>query len=700
MHAVGAAARDRRRSRLAFALAVLGTLIVVGSFASMVVRGRTIEAMYGNWMFHNGPTAALALWFGYLVIERMPRHRGGLLLVGIGITSTLHVATFSVADARLMAAGVEHDGRRFASVIPAELPLDAAIPTWMASWLWIPAVVMLITVFLLTFPDGRPPTDRRRLAVPLAGAAVVLLASAFSIPIWPGSERETVISELDDAPPITFALLASGGVALTVAVALSISALVGRWRRADPDERRRMRPVVVSASVLAVVALAPWPWQVVWIPAVLIALYVFIGSYGFAIARYGLHDLEFFVSRAVVAAILAVTFTGVYLAIVVGIGHLVGRGRDSDLLPLIAVGVVAVAFEPFRRRVRRWVDHLLYGHDRDAYEVLSGIADRLRSAASNDDVLREVAELLLRGTGAQRIDIVATARGSELVLATDGHSDRENALWAVPVAHEGEPLGRIRVFARSSADLAPRAPSLVDDVAATIGVVLRNAQLTADLHEQVRALRLAGERLVHAQDEARRELERDLHDGAQARLIALKIRLGIAERRAAGRDDAELAAMIRSIGDEVDDAVRTLRELGHGLRPSVLEGAGIAAALRAEARSLALDVVVDDRTEHRYDPAIESAVYFSCLEAIQNAAKHGRAAQVVVELRNGDGVLDFRVTDDGVGFDVAATHDGAGLTNVHDRLTTLGGDVSIDAAIGNGTTVAGRLPVQPLVSDR
>ncbi|CAN5590629.1 hypothetical protein BH23ACT3_BH23ACT3_05940 [soil metagenome] len=695
-----------RVARIPPVLGVFGTVLVVSAFASMAARGRPLEAMYDHWMFHNGPTAVLCLWLGHLVVGRRPGHVGGWLLVAIGAVSAVHVALISFMDARLTAAGVPLVGSRFAAVVPADLPLDASIPAWITAWLWVPIIVMVATAFLLVFPDGELPHDWRRYGVHLAVAAGVLLVSAFTVETWPWSERPLTFGQVDDLATAATALLAGGGLLLAVAVVLSVSALVGRTRRADDAQRRRMRPVAVTASVLAVIAVGLWPWQWVWIPTVLLALWAVIGSYAFAIARYRLHDLEVVVSRAVVAAILAVTFTTVYLAIVVGVGHLVGRGRDNELLPLVAVGVVAVAFDPVRRRVRRWVDRLLYGHDRNAYEVLSGMADRLRSASSSDTVLIEVAELLVRGTGAERIEIVATVPGADSVVASAGHSGRNNVLWAVPVVHDGESLGRIRVFARSATDLAPGAASLVDDVAGTIGVVLRNVQLTAHLREQVHALRRASERLVHAQDEARRELERDLHDGAQARLIALKIRLGIAERRAASTNDDDLASLISSMSAEVDDAVRSLRELGHGLRPSVLEGAGVAAALRSEARNLAMEVHVHDTTVHRYDPTVEAAVYFSCLEAIQNSAKHGRAGTVRICLSNGDGVLDFSVTDDGLGFDPTRVPAGAGLTNLRDRLNSLGGEVHVESTVGAGATVAGRLPVrpsapsQPLVAER
>ncbi|MEX2627347.1 MAG: ATP-binding protein, partial [Ilumatobacteraceae bacterium] len=690
----------RRPSPIPRLLAMTGTVLVSGAFVWMAARGRPVEAMYGHWMVHNGPPAVLCLWLGSLVVGRSPGHRGGLLLIAVGAMGAMHTAMAALTDARMTAAGVAHAGQRFEAVVPATLPLDASVPMWITSWLWIPAVASLATAFLLVFPDGELPEGRRRYAAHLTIVAVLALVSALTIQTWPWSQRPVVFSEERDGPPAAALLFAVGGFLLAVAVALSVSALVGRWRDADTDQRRRMRPVAITASAFAVVAVGLWPWQWIWIPTILIALGALISSYAFAIARYRLHDLEVVVSRAVVAAILAATFTAVYLTIVVGIGHVVGRGRDSDLLPLVAVGVVAVAFDPARRRIRRWVDRLLYGHDRDAYEVLSGMAEQLRTASSTDEVLTEVAGLLLHGTGAEQIEIAAIVRGAERVVASDGRSERPDAVLAVPVTLETEPLGQIRVFARTPSDLAPGSSSLVDAVAATIGVVLRNAQLTADLREQVHALRRAGERLVHAQDVARRGLERDIHDGAQARLIALKIRLGIAARRAASLHDTQLASLIGSMSDEVDHAVSSLRDLGQGLRPSVLEGAGIAAALRSEARNLAMDVEVDDVTIHRYDPSVEAAVYFSCLEAIQNSAKHGRATAVRVRLSNGDGGLVFDVSDDGAGFDPVRTREGGGLTNLHDRLTSLGGTASIDSTVGGGTTVTGRVPVQPLVSER
>jgi two-component system, NarL family, sensor kinase len=682
------------------AVAVAGTALVLVAFVSMAARGRPVEAIFGHWMIHNGPTGVISLWLGYLVTRREPNHRAGWLLVAIGALSAVHVGLVALVDHRMIAAGVAHSGQRFEAVVPSSMPLDVMIPMWFSAWLWIPVLVMAVTVFLLVFPDGELPRGRRRYGFHLSIAAATTLSLAYMVETWPWADDPIIMSDSIGRNRLAASLLMVGGTLLVMAVVLSISTLVGRWRNADLEQRRRMRPVVFTAIAFAVLGVTLYPWQWVWIPTALVLIWTLLGSYAFAIARYRLHDLDIFVSRAAVAAVLAVTLTATYLAIVVGVGQLAGRGRENTLLPLVAAAVVAVAFDPLRRRVRRLVDRLLYGHDHDAYEVLHGIADRLRSASSAEDVLTDIAQLLVRGTGAEQIEIVTTVRGTDRVLATDGQSDRPDALWAVPVVHEHDHLGHVRVFARSTADLAPGASSLVEDAAATLGVVLRNAQLTVDLEEQVRALRRSSERLLHAHDEARRSLERDIHDGAQARLIALKIRLGMAGRQAAATGDRELTAMLDGTCAEIDRAIHTLRSLGHGLRPSALEGAGMAAAIRSEARGLPMDVIVEAPAVGRYDPAVESAVFFSCLEAIQNSAKHGRADQVHVQLSNGSDGLTFSVTDDGTGFDPEHTPDGNGLTNVRDRVTSLGGDVRIEAAAGRGTTVTGHVPVQPLVSER
>jgi two-component system, NarL family, sensor kinase len=430
---------------------------------------------------------------------------------------------------------------------------------------------------------------------------------------------------------------------------------------------------------------------------------VFFASYVVAVLRFRLHDLDVVVNRAVVASVLAAMITGLYLVVVVGVGSLIGRQVETPLLPLLAVALTAVLFEPARRRVRRIVDRLLYGRDADAYEVLAELAAQLRDARSVEQVAAQVASLLVRGSGAAaaRIQLLGPDGPEELALAGDGGLP---VVLEVPVRHDGELLGEVSLHARVGSGLAPDAESLVTDVTGMLGAVLRNALLTAQLKEQVVALRRSRQRLVEAHDTARRGLERDLHDGAQARLVALRMGVALVGAELAGAEDSELGqrfqARFEQLGAEVDEAIRELRVLTHGLRPPVLESDGVLVALRAATRGLPVVVEVAGADIGRLPPAVESAVYFACLEAVKNATSHASAGRIEVTLRRSGEELRFAVEDDGAGFDPTRAAGGRGLINLVDRIAGLGGTLTVLSAPGSGTRVDGVVPVQLLDSAR
>jgi two-component system, NarL family, sensor kinase len=672
------------------------TVLVAGSVLALVLRGRGIDVLYARWVTHNAPVALVCMWLGAMVLSRRPGHRSGGLLMLLGAASALHVAAISLADARLVAAGVPEQGSEFVPFAPADLPLDASVPMWASTWLWLLAAVPAITLLLLIFPTGAPPSPRWRWVAPVAVTGTITMVVAYAIETWPTSTVVIQMRGQVSERPVATAIASAAGVLVVIGAVASVASLVARWRAADEAERHRIRPMAFTGTGLIVVFVVTFPWQWLWIPAGMVALWIFLGAYALGVVRYRLHDLDVVVNRAVVAAVLAAGGTAAYLAVVVSAGAIAGRGRESTLVPLLAAAVVAVGFEPARRRTRQLVDRLLYGRDRDASQVLSDLADRLRASTSAEDVLDEVAGLLVRSTGADRVEIVMEVDGGDRLAAAHGAvANGTGPLVDVAVIHVDETLGRIRLWARALSDLAPDADELVDRVASTLGVVLRNAALTAELESQVAELRVSRLRLLRAQDEARRALERDIHDGAQARLVALRIKLGIAGSLAdAGRGDA-VRGLLDELGGEVDESVRALRALGRGLHPPVLEGAGIAAALRAEARVLPMAVTVEAEGVGRYDPAVEAAVYFSCLEAVQNAAKHGRARAVAVHLANGADDLTFSIADDGCGFDPACAAPGSGLTNMRDRIGSLGGHLTVEATPGHGVRIRGTVPALP-----
>jgi signal transduction histidine kinase len=200
-------------------------------------------------------------------------------------------------------------------------------------------------------------------------------------------------------------------------------------------------------------------------------------------------------------------------------------------------------------------------------------------------------------------------------------------------------------------------------------------------------------RIATTADEERRRLERDLHDGAQQRLVALRMRLGLAAELL-GRDDGRAAELVRQLGPEAEAALEEMRSLARGVYPAPLADHGLAEALRSAARRSALPVAVIAEDSRRYPRPLEAAGYFCCLEALQNAAKHAAgASRVTITIAERDGHLELEVADDGSGFDPARTARGAGLTNLEDRARAMGGDAVVESAVGRGTRMFIRLPL-------
>jgi signal transduction histidine kinase len=205
------------------------------------------------------------------------------------------------------------------------------------------------------------------------------------------------------------------------------------------------------------------------------------------------------------------------------------------------------------------------------------------------------------------------------------------------------------------------------------------------LHRELRASR---ERIVAAADEERRRVERNIHDGAQQLLVLSQLKVGMLER---DPGNAELVAEIRA---DLERALSELRDLAHGLYPPLLEAEGLVGALREAANRAGLPTSVDCDGAGRYRPEVEAAIYFCCLEALQNAGKHaGEGASATISLRHEEGSLRFEVADDGAGFHASNNGSGRGLQNMRDRIGALGGTVRIESAPGGGTTVAGQIPV-------
>ena len=265
-----------------------------------------------------------------------------------------------------------------------------------------------------------------------------------------------------------------------------------------------------------------------------------------------------------------------------------------------------------------------------------------------------------------------------------------------PAPESGQHVSEIRDDGRLVAGVVhDDALSEQEDFIRAVGsyalVALENRRLTAKVESSLREVRKSRARLLVAADEERRRLERDLHDGAQQRLVALRIQLELVEDLLQ-QDPDRARAKLHALGEDVGTTLEEIRELAHGVYPSLLADRGLAEALRAVAQKVPISTRLSAAEVGRHSSEIESAVYFCCLEAIQNASKHAAdASHVEVTLTN-NGVLRFEVRDDGCGFDRDAA-ESAGITNMRDRLAAVGGDLEITSVAGQGTAVVGTVPI-------
>jgi signal transduction histidine kinase len=242
--------------------------------------------------------------------------------------------------------------------------------------------------------------------------------------------------------------------------------------------------------------------------------------------------------------------------------------------------------------------------------------------------------------------------------------------------------------------MTPDKERLVHDLAAQAGLLLRNVRLIEELRESRR-------RIVAAQDERARKLERNIHDGAQQQLVALAVKLRLADSMIA-RDPAKAREMIAQIQGETQEALDALRDLARGIYPPLLADKGLTAALRAQASKSAMRVDVSGEGVGRYGEDIEAAVYFCALEALQNSAKYASASHVEIALDGDAHRLTFEIGDDGIGFDPRTVTRGTGLHGMADRIDAIGGTLVIESGPGRGTRIAGSIPLgtdQPVAAE-
>jgi signal transduction histidine kinase len=578
---------------------------------------------------------------------------------------------------------------------------------------------------LLGLPDGFCKVARWALVVgyPLSAVVgVVLWSQKPSLPLWP-----------------VF-------VEAAFAVLIGVIGSNHRYRRSAGVERQRMQwfgwAVAVGAEVVVIVLalrlLTGWPPQVGAVAAAAtlpVPVALVVGSTSRLLGR-----IDRLLAQTVSLAGLSGVVVAVYLVIVLGLGRVPTKSERSLLaLSMIAAGVAAALYLPTRERLARFSNRLVYGEREAPDMVLRTFGSRLSRAIPLDELLLQVAESLRKtlalscaevwtGSGGrlERSVSVPDTKAIHVVLSPDEETvvaragvsgpawlqvwlpqllaGREDAIVRVaPITHSGQLLGLI-VAVRPAAGDAFRTDdeTVLAELARQVGLALHNVQLDSalqasldEVRRQAEELRASRARIVASADAARRQIERNLHDGAQQHLVALAVNLRLA-RQLADADPDTAKSMLDQLSHDLGEAVQQLRDLAHGIYPPLLMDRGLAEALSAAAGRAVLSTEVDAEGIGRFTPEVEAAVYFCALEALQNAGKHaGEGATATIRVWLEEGGLLFEVADNGAGFDPASRpHLGAGFTNMSDRVGAIGGSISVHSAPGKGTKISGRIPLE------
>ena len=647
---------------------------------------------------------------GVLIVWRKPANWAGWLFIITGMPFPL----LSLGQSAVI-YGVK--------VEPGSIPL---MSVWATIGEYALYPLALMPLLFLLYPDGHLPGPRWRWSAIglVGGTAVAFLGFLFRPGPFNNWREDGIVFEnpfgVDAFASAAGVVIGAGTIVALISGLSAVVAIVLRFRRSSGEARQQMRLLAfVGALAGTFIALmfvfrfivdalsSGGPGEELAIFSIMFGLAAFtivIGvpaAYLIAIFRHGLWDLDVVIKKTVIFAIVAGGLTLLLLVVVLLLPAAVfGTGLTGWERGLLLLGVaLGLLIGPLRRRARRFADRIVYGGRATPYEVLSAFGERVGETYSTEDVLPRMARLLAEATGAETAtvwirvggELVAEAghpaveRGRRLPAPGDAMPAIEGE-HAAEVRHQGELLGALSVRMPANDPMNPTKEKLIADLAAQAGLVLRNVRL-------IEELRASRQRLVAAQDEERRKIERNLHDGAQQQLVALAVQLKLA-RTMLDRDPPRVGNMLEALQASATETIEDLRDLARGIYPPLLADKGLEAALEAQARKSSIHVVVETDAVGRYPRDVESAVYFCALESLNNVAKYAEASRAVVHLAKSNGHVTFTVTDDGHGFDPDAAGHGTGLQGMADRLDAIGGTLDVTSAPGSGTTVTGRVPVE------
>jgi signal transduction histidine kinase len=599
---------------------------------------------------------------GVTIAQRVRDNVVGLLVTWFGM-NVVYIAARPVYYKTWL---VEH------SAVPLNTKVVAALDE--SGW-WLFASAALLLLF---FPDGRVPGRRWRW-VPVAvlvSCAATHAAGAFATDpfLAPMQDLQRPWPGYLDLPGLvaTVTLVASG-------LACGAS-LVLRFRRSSGRERAQLKwlslaglaavayPVVCVAEIAITgdtgsVALAVGILALVSLPA----------SVAVAMLRHDLYDVDSVLADTVSYVVVVGVLVAAYAATVLTLGLVIGR--HSAAAAAAATAVCALLLAPLRTRLRRTVDRRFFPPRRAAVLAIEDLQHRVHTQGAQPEELESVLRTALRDP---------ELRVGMLVPGTAGFVDASG----IPVPGTGlvpVTLGGVQIGVLSGS--VTTSPGVLRVVASACASLVEVTRLRAEVAGAMREVEASRARLIQVGDAERRRLERDLHDGAQQRLVSLGMAMRLAQRRLP-QGGVDVDELLDQAVAELAAAVKELRQIAHGLRPTSLDD-GLSAALTVLTGKLPIPVHLDVVREP-LDDDVATTAYFVAAEAITNAAKHASASVINVVVVQDSSDVRVRVYDDGIGG--ATAHTGSGLAGLADRVAAIGGSLMMTSPAGAGTTIEAVLP--------
>jgi signal transduction histidine kinase len=669
-------------SRARLAVAVVWAISVTAAIGSVVLLAMSWNRTLTDdlWSGFGGLSfATLAIAFattGAIIAVRVADNAVGRLFLLIGLLLGVGLLFYQYAAYGL----TRPDG------VPA-----MATAAWLVNPVSQPAAA-LIGLSLMLFPDGRLASPRWRGAAALCWVSAILV----SVPslLQPGRIAAPFASlsnpiELDGIRAAMIAAGIVGWVLALVGMALGATSLFIRRRSATGEARQQLKLLLAVGAVVAAITtldMATWlPWPHGHLPVRIgiigLLLAVFVVAVGVAVTRYRLYDVDVAIERTAVYGALTFLLAAAWAATAVVLGT--ALGSDSRWVTAGATLVVAVAFRPLRAALQDVVDRRF---SRARYEAIRRVSEFLERLRSGQAAPEEIEPLLRELLSDPDLELRFFLPASEVYVDTAGMQapdDPADSRVRTPVLRAGAPVAM--VLHRPT---GPQRPDPLVTLVEAGGLAIEIVRLRVELRRQLAEVRMSRARIVAAGNAERRRIERDLHDGAQQRLVSIGLRLRHAQHELGAGQLAHADATLDEAVTELARAIDELRELAHGLPPAQLD-AGLDPALRELAVRAPLPVQVHTTTE-RFSVGLEATAYFVACEGLTNAIKHSGASAVVVSAQRSNGHLIVQVTDDGVGG--ATDKFGAGLRGLHDRVAAHGGSMSVENAPHRGTILTAEMP--------